>query len=97
MVLRVGLQSVVVPFPGNHFLYDNLFPKASVAKRRSVRVAKLAMCLTAGMCLTADPGFTYLIPARSHTFEEIDLEIFSTAILLPSADSIMVVGSYKRK
>ena len=27
------------------------------------------------------------IPARSHTFVEIDREIFSTAILLPSADS----------
>ena len=38
-------------------------------------------------CLTADPGVTSLIPARSHTFMEIDNEIISTAILLPSADS----------
>ena len=37
------------------------------------------------------------IPARSHTFMEIDHEIISTAILLPSADSGRVVVSYKRK
>ena len=32
--------------------------------------------------LTADPGVTTLIPARSHTFMEIDLEIIATTILL---------------
>ena len=37
------------------------------------------------------------IPARSHTFVEIDHEIISTAIRLPSADSRRVVVSYKRK
>ena len=37
------------------------------------------------------------IPARSHTFVEIDHEIISSAILLPSADSRRVVVSYKRK
>ena len=49
------------------------------------------------MCLTADPGVASLIPARSHTFTEIDHEIISTAILLPSADSRRVVVSYKGK
>ena len=39
------------------------------------------------MCLTAIPGVASLIPARSHTFVEIDHEIISTVILLPSADS----------
>ena len=38
-------------------------------------------------CLTAFPGVTSSIPARSHTFVEIDHEIISTVILLPSADS----------
>ena len=38
-------------------------------------------------CLTADPGVASSIPARSHTFVEIDHEIISTVILLPSADS----------
>ena len=49
------------------------------------------------MCLTADPGVANLIPARFHTFTEIDHEIISTAILLPSADSRRVVVSYKGK
>ena len=44
-------------------------------------------------CLTADPGVVSSISALSHTFVEIDHEIISTAILLPSPDS----RSYKRK
>ena len=55
------------------------------------------MCLTADVCLTADPGFASLIPARSHTFTEIDHKIISTVILHPSADSRRVVVSYKQK
>ena len=38
-------------------------------------------------CLTADPVDTSLILAWSNTFVEIDHEIISTAILLPSSDS----------
>ena len=45
------------------------------------------MCLTIDVCLAADPGVASLISARSHTFVEIDHEIISTVILLPSADS----------
>ena len=37
-------------------------------------------------CLTADPGVASSIPARYHTFVEIDHEIISTVILHPSAD-----------
>ena len=37
--------------------------------------------------LTADSGVTSTIPARSHTFMEIDHEIISAVILLPSAES----------
>ena len=48
-------------------------------------------------CLTADPVDTSLIPAWSNTFVEIDHEIISTAILLPSSDSRRAVVSYKRK
>ena len=47
----------------------------------------LVTCLTADMCLTADLGIRSSIPARFHTFVEIDHEIISTVILLPSADS----------
>ena len=43
--------------------------------------------LTADACLTADPGVASLIQAQSHTLAEIDHEIISTVILLPSVDS----------
>ena len=48
-------------------------------------------------CLTADPGVGSSILAWSLTFAEINHEIISTAILLPSADSRRVVVSYKGK
>ena len=48
---------------------------------------QLVTCLATDACLTADPGVASWIPARSHTFVEIDHEIISTVILLPSADS----------
>ena len=48
-------------------------------------------------CLTADTAVSSSIPARSHTFVEIDHEIISKVILLPSADSRRVVVSYKQK
>ena len=51
------------------------------------RVAQSVTCLATDACLTADPGVVSSIPARSHTFVEIDHEIISTVILLPSADS----------
>ena len=44
-------------------------------------------CLATDASLTADPGVVSSIPARSHTFVEIDHEIISTVILLPSAES----------
>ena len=51
------------------------------------RVAQSVTCLATDASLTADPGVSSLIPVRSHTFVEIDYEIISTVILLPSADS----------
>ena len=50
-------------------------------------VGQSVKCLATDACLTADPGVASLIWARSHTFVEIDHEIISTVILLPSADS----------
>ena len=50
------------------------------------RVAQSVTCLATDACLTADPGVTSSILVRSHTFVEIDHEIISTVILLPSAD-----------
>ena len=43
-------------------------------------------CLATDACLTADPGVASSIPARYHTFVEIDHEMISTVILFPSAD-----------
>ena len=50
------------------------------------RVAQSVTCLATDACLTADPGVASSIPVRSHTFVEIDHEIISTVILLPSSD-----------
>ena len=49
-------------------------------------VAQSVTCLATDASLIADPGVASSIPARSHTFVEIDQEIIST-----------VVVSYKRK
>ena len=51
------------------------------------RVAQSVTCLATDACLTAYPGVASSIPVRSHTFVEIDYEMISTVILLPSADS----------
>ena len=50
------------------------------------RVAQSVTCLATDACLTADPGVASSIPARYHTFVEIDHDIISMVILLPSAD-----------
>ena len=51
------------------------------------RVAQSVTCLATDACLTEYSGVASSIPARSHTFVEIDHEIISTVILLPSAES----------
>ena len=51
------------------------------------RVAQSVTCLATDASLTADPGVANSIPARPHTFVEIDHEIISMVILLPSAES----------
>ena len=44
-------------------------------------------CLATDACMTAYPGVASSIPARSHTFMEIDREMISTVILFPSTES----------
>ena len=51
------------------------------------RVAQSVTCLASDASLTADPGVASSIPARPHNFLEIDHEIISKAILLPSTES----------
>ena len=52
-------------------------------------LALLVTCLATDANLTEDPGVASLIPARSHSFVEIDHEIISMVILFPSAESFM--------
>ena len=49
-------------------------------------IAQSVTCLATDVSLTADPGVTSSIPTRSHTFVQIDREIISMVILLPSAE-----------
>ena len=51
------------------------------------RVARSVTCLATDGSLTADPGLASSILAQSINFVEIDYEIISTVILLPSAES----------
>ena len=54
------------------------------------RVGQSVTYLATDASLTADPGVASSILAWSHTFVEIDYEIISRVILLPSA------GSFKK-
>ena len=83
-------QSVSISTSGNYCCHTQLVDPDQV--RQNIWLLKLFGSYT---CLTADPGVSSLIPAWSHTFVEIDHEIISTVILLPSADSRRVVVSYK--
>ena len=49
--------------------------------------AHLVTCLATDASLTADTGVGSSIPAQFQTLVEIDHEIISTVILLPSAES----------
>ena len=54
---------------------------------QSGRIVQPVTCPATDASLTADPGVASSIPARSHTFVDIDHEIISKVILLPSAES----------
>ena len=85
---NMNLKFVVISWKIHETFHKDLVPGP---------VVQSVTFLAADMCLTADPVIVSLIPAWSHTFVEIDREIISTVILLPSADSRRVVVSYKRK
>ena len=68
------------------FFRNQLFRKILSRIPIPGRVAQSVTCLATDACLTADPGAASSILARYHTFVEINHEIISTVILLPSAD-----------
>ena len=49
-------------------------------------------CPATDVCLNADPGIASSIPAPSHSYMEIDHDINSKAILLPSAEGLLSVS-----
>ena len=71
--------------PGSAHIISCYFGTYNV--RLPGRVVQSVTYLATDASLTADPGVASSIPARSHTFVEIDHEIISTVILLPSAES----------
>ena len=68
-------------------VYNHILLVYGLKDSQQGHVAQSAMCLATDVCLTADLGVASLIPARSHSFIEIDCEIISTVILFPSAES----------
>ena len=60
------------------------------------RVSQSVTFLTTDAGLTADPGVASSIPARSHTFVEIDHEIISTVILHPQEGLFSVASKCMR-
>ena len=52
------------------------------------RVAQSIKCVATDTSLAADPGVASSIPAQSNTFVEIDHEIISMVMFLPSAESL---------
>ena len=48
---------------------------------------RTATCLITAVCMTADSGVVSLIPGGSHTFLDIDHEMISMVIIIPSPDS----------
>ena len=69
------------------FIVCHMTEHLPISRHLPGRVAQSVTCLATDASLTADPGVASSIPARSHTFVEIDHEIISTVILLPSAES----------
>ena len=71
-------------------LFAGTFSSLKIKGFKSITVSNMILdpdqCLATDACLTADPGVASSILARYHTFVEIDHEIISTVILLPSAD-----------
>ena len=69
--------------------YKLVFHSLSLAflYRFSSNLKRSSFIMITDACLTVIPGVASSIPARSHTFVEIDHEIISTVNLLPSADA----------
>ena len=75
----------------NHQLQTNPQHREEETQNTSIHITSRSVqsvkCLATDASLTADQGVASSISARFHTFVEIDHEILSMVILLPSAES----------
>ena len=69
------------------FHYVKVIVFRIIPEFRLDHVAQSVMCLATDASLTTDPEVPSSILAQSHTHMEIDYEIISTVILLPSGHS----------
>ena len=74
------------PFSSYLDFFSNVCEGDTPSHAHPLRTLNLSSGTPLDACLTADPGVASSIPVRSHTFVEIDHEIISKVILLPSAD-----------
>ena len=74
--------SRILPSLFKSCLWGPNWPRQGVTGLQLGQVVKLVTCLTTDEHLPADPGVAW-----SYTLVELDHEIISTDILLPSADS----------
>ena len=88
----INFSFIKLPFVNKIFvlsIFERPFYTGFTVSRmkRPGRIAQSVTCLVTDASLTVDPGVASSIPAWSHTFVEIDHEIISMVILLPSAES----------
>ena len=74
------LEQILCPFHTKLSIYIHVHTVA-------MKVSVTPMCVCVELTINSFPGVASSTPARSHTFVEIDHEIISMVILLPSADS----------
>ena len=80
MTLHAGLFPCIFAACKINFFFQ-------IMKSLSGRVAQSITCLAIDASPTEDPRVASSIPVWSHTFVEIDHEIISKNIILPSAES----------
>ena len=85
-MICTGKNTICISCVFNDFKYITI-SLYEVIVYKPAHVAQSVTCLATDASLTADPGVASSIPARSHTFVEIDHFIISTVILLPSSES----------
>ena len=85
--MKLFRPSLSLFFRIKHKFYFSFAFKFFIISCFIIKVAQSVTWLATDACMTSDPGVASLIRVRPYTFVEIDHEMISTVILLPSADS----------